>query len=139
MHHLSANRTPAREFFSRHHDRIIYGTDMGMMDNATHPDRGPAIRRFLESDDTFPVPEDIFMWPDERPPLHGLALEPGLFPAIYAGNFHRLVGAEKPVPLRRDAVISYLGKLAAQARQRGETDPVAQRVLEDPALQTLKP
>jgi len=139
MHHLSANRAGAREFFSRHADRIIYGTDMGMMENATHPGRGPAIRRFLETDEVFPVPEDIFMWPDERPPLHGLGLDTNLLPPIYAGNFHRCVGAENPVPLRRDALVPYLEKLASQARQRGEATPVAQCLLEDPILQTLTP
>ena len=32
------------------------------------------IRRFLETDDVFDVPDDPAMTPDDRPPLRGIAL-----------------------------------------------------------------
>jgi len=98
-HNLTARRDAAREFFIRHADRIIFGTDFGIPCGWSR-DRGMMIRRFLETADEFPVPQDDpLMAPDDRPPLRGLELPRDVLRQIYAENFRRLVG-EFPRPLR---------------------------------------
>ena len=111
MHHLSRDPQTGRDFLTRHADRIIFGSDMGITHHATHPGRGPAIRRFLETSDTFPVPPDPFMSPSEEPPLQGLALPEDALARIYAKNFHRLVGRTTPRPLDETGVAAYLEEL----------------------------
>jgi predicted TIM-barrel fold metal-dependent hydrolase len=96
-HNLSARHDEARAFFIHHADRILFGSDFGLP-CGWHRDRGMMIRRFLETDDVFPVPHDPAMQPDDRPPLHGLALPRDVLVQIYAQNFRRRVGAA-PRPL----------------------------------------
>src|SRR5690606_23206726 len=93
LHNFTKSRAAAREFFIAFADRILLGTDTGLLDHATSPDRGVMVRRFLESDDRFPVPEDPAMTPDDRPDLHGLGLPAGVVEAIGRRNFERIVGA----------------------------------------------
>ena len=97
-HNFTANRDAAREFSIRYADRIIFGSDFGLP-CGWHRDRGMMIRRFLETDDSFAVPDDPAMSPDDRPPLRGLALPRGVLQKIYADNFRRHVSAE-PKQLR---------------------------------------
>ena len=97
-HHLTARHAQAREFFIRFADRILFGSDFGMSCGWGR-DRGMMIRRFLETGDTFEVPDDPAMTPDDRPPLRGLALPRDVLQKIYADNFRRLVAA-CPRPLR---------------------------------------
>jgi hypothetical protein len=97
-HNLTARHEAARDFFIRFADRIIFGSDFGMSCGWGH-DRGMMIRRFLEGDEPFPVPEDPAMTPDDRPPLRGLALPREVLRQIYGENFRRLVG-ERPKPLK---------------------------------------
>jgi hypothetical protein len=56
------------------------------------------IRRFLETNESFPVPDDPAMQPDVRPHLRGLALPREALRLIYGDNFRRRVG-ETPRPL----------------------------------------
>ena len=98
FHNFSARRQDARAFFIRFADRIIFGTDFGMTCGWGH-DRGMMIRRFLETDEIFDVPDDPAMTPDDRPPLRGIALPREVLKLIYAQNFRRVVG-EWPRPLR---------------------------------------
>ena len=70
FHNFSARRDDARAFFLRFADRIIFGSDFGMTCGWGR-DRGMMIRRFLETDEVFDVPEDPAMTPDDRPPLRG--------------------------------------------------------------------
>ncbi|MEO6054937.1 MAG: amidohydrolase family protein [Chthoniobacterales bacterium] len=114
MHNLAKDPARSREFFIRHADRIIYGSDIGLMMNATHPERGVCIRRFLETDDTFPIVEDFFMYPNEEPPLRGLRLPEDVLRQIYSENFHRMVGHAKPRSLNKAANLDYIAELAAE-------------------------
>ncbi len=99
-HNFTANHAAARAFFIRYADRILYGSDFGMSCGWGR-DRGMMIRRFLETDDRFDVPEDPAMTPDERPKLHGLNLPEGAVRKICVDNFVRRVGA-RPRPLAAD-------------------------------------
>ena len=63
------------------------------------------IRRFLETDDVFPVPDDPAMTPDERPPLRGIALPREALRLIYSENFRRVVG-DRPRPLSSSLSLS---------------------------------
>ena len=101
FHNFSARRYDARKFFLRFADRIIFGADVGMS-CGWGEDRGMMIRRFLETDDVFDVPDDPAMTPDDRPPLRGIALPREALKLIYADNFHRVVGS-RPRPLRDSA------------------------------------
>ena len=98
FHHFSARRYDTRAFFMRFADRIIFGADFGLPCGWGN-DRGMMIRRFLETDDVFDVPDDPAMTPDDRPPLHGIGLPREVLQLIYAGNFRRVVG-ERPRELR---------------------------------------
>ncbi len=97
-HNLTARHAAAREFFVRFADRIIFGSDFGLPCGWSR-DRGMMIRRFLETSDSFAVPEDPAMSPDERPPLRGLQLGRDVLKQIYADNFRRVVGP-RPRQLR---------------------------------------
>ncbi|MGB7160950.1 MAG: amidohydrolase family protein [Tepidisphaeraceae bacterium] len=102
-HNLSAQRDAARDFFIRFADRIIFGSDFGLPCGWSR-DRGMMIRRFLETDDAFPVPDDPAMAPDDRPPLRGLALPRDVLVQIYGDNFRRRVGAApRPLGVTREA------------------------------------
>lgn len=131
QHNFTANYDAARAFFIQYADRILMGTDIGMGNHFTGPGRGPMVRRWLESGDVFPVPEDPCMTPDERPDIRGLALPKAALAKVMGGNFHRWVGRERPRPLNGALVKQVLTDLAKQARGRGETDPTAERVLRE--------
>ena len=133
LHNFTANHAASREFFIRHADRIVFGTDIGIDGNRTGPERGPMIRRFLETDDRFQVPDDPFMTPDPRPDLHGLKLPKDSLEQIYFRNFQRVVGAKRPRALNLNAVRNTLTNVAGKARARGSKDPLAERVLREMA------
>jgi predicted TIM-barrel fold metal-dependent hydrolase len=97
-HNLTARHADARRFFIEHADRIIFGSDFGMSCGWSR-DRGMMIRRFLETSDSFDVPDDPAMAPDPRPPLRGLALPRNVLRKIYRDNFCRVVGSS-PRPMR---------------------------------------
>lgn len=120
LHHLSENREAGKDFFIRYADRIIYGTDMGMKNNATHRDRALMIQKFLETEDSFPVPPDIFMHPDERGDLRGLGLPESVMERIYSKNFHRAMGNSQPLPLNVSGVVAYVKELDARASAVGQ-------------------
>ena len=125
FHNFSARRVDARRFFMRFADRIIFGADFGMT-CGWGMDRGMMIRRFLETDDVFEVPDDPAMTPDDRPPLRGIALPREILRLIYADNFHRVVG-ERPRELHAPRVEV---RVTARSASRDEanaasTPPVA--------------
>ena len=97
FHNMTANRDASRAFFIKYADRIIFGTDFGMGCGWAR-DRGMMIRRFLETDEPFEVPDDPAMSPDDRPALRGIALPRDVLQKIYHDNFVRLVG-DRPRPL----------------------------------------
>ncbi len=79
----------AREFITRHADRVLWGTDVFPFDRDSYR----TWFRLLESDDeyfpysTSPVP------PQGRWAVSGLALPPDVLEAVYAGNARRLIRA----------------------------------------------
>jgi len=102
-HNFTASPGEARDFFLRYADRILYGTDIGAGDHVTGPKRGWMVRHWLETGEEFEVPDDPLMTPDDRPALKGIALPAEALERIYAANFRRIVGADRPRPLGRAA------------------------------------
>lgn len=101
FHNFTANWEASRQFFIDFADRILYGSDFGIY-CGWHRDRGRMVRRFLETADTFDVPDDVLMSPDDRPPLRGLGLPDDVLQQIYVENFRRVIGT-RPRPLNLDA------------------------------------
>jgi predicted TIM-barrel fold metal-dependent hydrolase len=130
LHNFTANHAKSREFFIRFADQIVFGTDIGVGNNSTGPERGPMIRRFLETDDHFPVPDDPYMTPDPRPDLHGIKLPRNVLDKIYYKNFQRIAG-EKPKPLHIEKVRTMLQELERAAIASGEKSSTATRVLKE--------
>jgi len=134
LHNFTANYDAARKFFLDHADRIIFGTDIGMGNNNTGPERGPMLRRYLETDDHFQVPPDPYMTPDPRPDLRGLKLPKDALDQIECRNFQRVVKSERPKPLNKAAVKKVLQTLESNAKARGATNPMSTQILADLAL-----
>jgi predicted TIM-barrel fold metal-dependent hydrolase len=130
LHNFTANHKAAREFFIRFADQIVFGTDIGVGNNTTGPERGPMIRRFLETEDFFPVPPDPYMTPDPRPDLHGIKLPQDVLDKIYYQNFQRIVGPA-PKPINKPALKAILQSLEKSARAKGDANPTASRVLKE--------
>jgi predicted TIM-barrel fold metal-dependent hydrolase len=97
FHNMTANREASRAFFIKYADRIIFGSDFGMGCGWSR-DRGMMIRRFLETEEPYEVPDDPAMAPDDRPALRGIALPREVLRKIYVDNFVRLAG-DRPRPL----------------------------------------
>lgn len=125
LHNFTKNHAASREFFIRYAGQIIFGTDIGMGKVSTGIGRGPMVRRFLETDDVFPVPEDPYMTPDERPDLHGLKLPADALKKIFAENYYRVIGRRQPKPLNLPKAKAMLERLARRDH------PVAKRVLDE--------
>lgn len=131
LHNFTQNREAAREFFVTFKDRIIFGTDIGLLDHCNSPLRGVMVRRFLETDDVFPVPDDPAMTPDDRPSLHGLALPPEVLDPIYSQNFHRVVGRDTPKPLNRAYIKQAVRDLMQRNENRGYSNRTERLVLDE--------
>jgi predicted TIM-barrel fold metal-dependent hydrolase len=131
FHNFTKTHKRTREFFIEHADRILFGTDIGIGRHQTGPQRGWMIRHFLESNEKFPVPDDPFMTPDERPDLHGIELPQDALKKIYCDNYVRILGRNRPLPLKLDAVKSLLRDLEERAKKRGEGTTTAARVLKE--------
>ena len=107
MYNISRRRDEYREFFIRHGDRILFGTDIGMSTALPqHLARIQMIRRFLETDQEFHTPEtaDDLLTRYELPYV-GLDLPRYTLQNIYAGNFRRLWG-KQPREVDVEAAIS---------------------------------
>ena len=107
MYNVSRRRDDWRDFFIRHDERILMGTDIGMSTTLRqHLDRIWLLRNFLESDEEFYTPssaDDLLT--RYREPYVGLRLPRASLEKIYATNFRRLWG-EKPRELDIGAAIS---------------------------------
>ncbi len=107
MYNISRCRDEYREFFIRHDDRILFGTDIGMSTTLPqHLARITMLRRFLETGDEFHTPDsaDDLLTRYELPYV-GLDLPRRSLEKIYAGNFRRLWG-EEPRQVNVEATIS---------------------------------
>jgi predicted TIM-barrel fold metal-dependent hydrolase len=131
LHNFTKDHAQAREFFLRFHSRIIFGTDIGLMEHCNSPDRGVMVRRFLETDDVFPVPDDPAMTPDDRPDLKGIHLPQPVLDDIFCKNFHRVIGRTKPQPLNRSKTRSAVRDLAERCRRHRYDDETTQQVLRE--------
>jgi predicted TIM-barrel fold metal-dependent hydrolase len=135
LYNISRDAAAGREFFVRYADRIAFGTDLSSgltIDEAVA--RAGIVFRWLESDDTFRVPEgaDFLLGPPEDGTIRGMSLPDDVLASIYTDNMERLVGAE-PKALDVQAAIAECERLAAIAEAmsgRPGADTEAARVAE---------
>jgi predicted TIM-barrel fold metal-dependent hydrolase len=94
MYNISMNHEAYREFFKKHDDRILFGSDIGMSKTLTeHLARIWLIRNFLETSEQFhTVPEADELLTRYKEPYQGLNLPKMSLEKIYAANFKRLWG-----------------------------------------------
>ena len=117
LYNISRDPAAGREFFTRYADRIVFGTDLSSGQSIEEARvRAGIVFRWLETDDTFRVPEeaDFLLGPPEDGIVHGMSLPDEVLARIYRGNFVRLVGAE-PKPLNAPAAADYCEQLAEVA------------------------
>ena len=96
LYNCSRDSDAARDFFIKHADRIVFGTDL--FSNLTTEEaryRSGIVYRWLETDETFRVPEgaDFMLGPPEDGIIRGMALPDDVLAKIYAANMETLVGA----------------------------------------------
>lgn len=117
LYNISRDPQAGREFFVRYADRIIFGTDLSS-GLTTEPARIRAgiVFRWLETDDTFRVPEeaDFLLGPPEDGIIRGMSLPDEVLAKIYRTNLTRLVGDE-PKALDARAAVAECERLAAIA------------------------
>jgi len=117
LYNISRDPEGGREFFIRYADRIVFGTDLF---SSLTPDearfRAGIVFRWLESEDTFRVPEDadFLLGPPEDGVIRGMSLPDEVLDKIYRENFTRLAGAE-PKALNVGAAVEECEQLAAIA------------------------
>jgi len=102
MYNISRRKDDWRDFFIRHQDRILFGTDIGTwhtFDNAIG--RIWLVRNFLESDEEFFTPPTANnLLTRYTKPFMGLKLPESALKKIYSQNFQRLWGKKaRKVPL----------------------------------------
>ncbi|MCL5103617.1 MAG: amidohydrolase [Armatimonadetes bacterium] len=116
LYNMSRDPERTREFFERHCRRILFGTDIFstyLPEIARH--RQGIVRRFLETDDEYHVPDgaDFLLGPPEDGVFQGLALSDGVLDAIYRGNFERLAG-KRPKTLDLGLAIEECDRIACE-------------------------
>ncbi|MFQ6095287.1 MAG: amidohydrolase family protein, partial [Candidatus Bathyarchaeia archaeon] len=96
MYNISRRRDEWRDFFIRHQDRILFGTDIATWQKVQESiDRIWLIRNFLESDEEFYTPPTADkLLTRYREPFVGLNLPESALRKVYAENFQRLWGKE---------------------------------------------
>jgi len=117
LYNLSRDPEVGREFFIRYADRIVFGTDLASSLTVEEGRlRAGIVFRWLESEDTFRVPEaaDFLLGPPEDGIIRGMSLPDEVLARIYHDNFARLVGPE-PRALNTAAAIEECQRLAALA------------------------
>jgi len=133
LYNVSRDPAAGRDFFIRHADRIVFGTDLeSTMTVEQGRFRAGIIFRWLESDDVFCVPggADFLLGPPEDGVIRGMSLPPEVLAGIYHGNLVRLVGAA-PKALDIDTAVTECRRLACIAEAmsgRPAADTEAARV-----------
>lgn len=133
LYNLSKDVERSREFFERYNDRIVFGTDIfGTMSREQAAHRAGLVRRFLETDDEFRVPEraDYLLGPPEDGVVRGLALPDDVLAQVYHANFAGMVGT-KPRLLDAGLALEECGRIAVEARvsgRDGEAERAAERL-----------
>jgi predicted TIM-barrel fold metal-dependent hydrolase len=116
-YNLSHDPDGSREFFIEYANRIVFGTDLASRLTVEEGRiRAGLIFRWLESEDTFRVPEaaDFLLGPPEDGLIRGMSLPTEVLTKIYHDNFVRLVGSE-PHALNVERAIEECERLAAIA------------------------
>jgi Amidohydrolase len=115
----------ARRFFTEHADRIVVGSYASF----SRPPTGVLgmIRKFLETDESFDPPhDDPYSWPDDRAPIKGIKLGPGVLEMIYTKNFERLMGPA-PQLLDEARALAELRRIREHEGPGGQADQVLAR------------
>jgi hypothetical protein len=103
IYNMSKDPQASREFFVRHADRIVFGTDISSGNtDAEASARAGIVRRWLETDDEYRVPPevDFLLGKPADGVMRGMNLPKGVLDRIYRLNFERLAGKR---PRRLDA------------------------------------
>ena len=117
LYNLSHDPDAARAFFTKYADRIVFGTDLfSNLSEEQGRIRAGLVFRWLESEDTFRVPEaaDFLLGPPEDGLIRGMSLPADVLTKIYSENFARLAGSE-PRALNAGKAIETCERLAAVA------------------------
>jgi predicted TIM-barrel fold metal-dependent hydrolase len=117
LYNLSHDPDASRAFFIEYADRIVFGTDLSSGQTEEQGRiRAGLVYRWLESEDTFRVPEaaDFLLGAPEDGLIRGMSLPNDVLTRIYYGNFGRLVGSE-PRALNVERAIQECERLAAIA------------------------
>lgn len=117
LYNISGDPGAGREFFISYADRIVFGTDLSSGQTVEQGRfRAGIVFRWLESDDTFRVPEeaDFLLGSPEDGIIRGMSLPDDVLARIYHDNFARLAGPE-PKALNAAAAIEECERLAAIA------------------------
>jgi hypothetical protein len=113
-YNLSADPAASHEFFCRHAERILYGTDIGSGLTPTEARvRAEIVRRWLETDEVFTVPPeaDFLLGDASAGRICGMRLPADVLGQIYAANFDRVVPAAA-AELDRKAAIDECRRVA---------------------------
>lgn len=117
LYNISRDPEAGREFFIRHADRIVFGTDIwsGLTPQQAAA-RAGIVFRWLESDEEFRVPAegDELLGPPEDGVIRGMALPDDALACIYRRNMESLAGT-RPRPLKVSAAVAECERLAAIA------------------------
>lgn len=119
LYNLSRDLDASRAFFCEYADQIVYGTDLSSsltVDEGRF--RAGIVYRWLESEDTFRVPEgaDFLLGAPEDGLIRGLGLPEDVLDKIYVGNLSRLAG-DAPRPLNVSLAIEACERWARIAQE----------------------
>jgi hypothetical protein len=124
LYNLSRDLDASRVFFCEHADRIVFGTDLSSsltVDEGRF--RAGIIYRWLESEDTFRVPDgaDFLLGAPEDGVIRGMSLPKEVLDRIYAGNFASLAG-DAPRALNVPLAVQECERLAGIAEELSGQD-----------------
>jgi len=97
LYNLSQEPDVSRDFFNQYAERIVFGTDLSSRLSVEEGRiRSGLVFRWLESEDTFRVPEaaDFLLGSPDDGLIRGLSLPEDVLTKLYRDNFVRLVGME---------------------------------------------
>jgi predicted TIM-barrel fold metal-dependent hydrolase len=117
LHNISRDPAAGSAFFTEYSDRIVFGTDLSSgMTQEQGQIRAGIVSRWLESDDTFRVPDqaDFLLGRPEDGEIRGMALPPATLASICCGNLVGLVGP-RPASLDPGKAIETCERIAAIA------------------------
>jgi len=132
-YNFSRDPQPARDFFLKYQDRILFGTDIGAKALLSTPQEGiepvesalriRVVRSLLENEGEYRLDVgDGFLFGRFAGPYHGLGLPVEVLRKIYAGNFERLAGP-RPKALNPPAVLAECERLEVMIPMMGAAQP----------------